>query len=216
MNKLLPKYIILLIALLVTKRSISQSSITFDAGQVFSTYKFTDAQGVQEKDFTDNITGCFSLGYQFTTQGGLFIRSNVGMRKAGASNEYNGIPVSWNLQYADADVGVGYILNKWRLKPYVYAAPYFGYLLKANQTIGSNTYDILKNKSVKTSDYGVFLSPGLKITLSNYISCYVEYKYILGLNNTETATDQKSYNRGFSINLGVAVSLIRYNYVTVK
>lgn len=209
------KNIILFPLLFIAIYSAAQSNVTFDAGQVFSTFKFTDAQGEQEKGFSNNIAGCFSLGYQYVQNNGLFIRANIGMRKAGASMIYNETNVIWNLQYADANLGLGYMLNKWRLKPYLSVSPYVGYMLKANQTIGPDTYDIMQNKSIKTTDYGLFFSPGLKIALSNIISFYAEYKYILGLQNLEKS-NQKSYNRGFSINLGISVAIIKYNYVTSK
>lgn len=193
----------------------AQSNVSFDAGQVFSTFKYTDTPGNEEKKFSNNISGCFSLGYQYVLSNGLFIRANAGMRKAGASMVFDETNVKWNIQYADANLGLGYMLNKWRLKPYFSVSPYFGYMLKADQTIGPETYDILQNKSIKTTDYGLFFSPGFKIALSNLVSFYAEYKYILGLQNLEKS-DQKSFNRGFLINLGVSVAIIKYNYVTSK
>jgi hypothetical protein len=208
------KFSILFVVLFFVKHSSAQSNVTFDAGQVFSTYKYTDSQGNTEKDLTSNITGCFSLGYQYVKYNGLFIRTNMGMRKAGASMTVDEMNISWNVQYADANIGLGYMFNKWRLKPYFSASPYFAYMLRANQTIGPDNYDILKNKSLKTTDYGLFLSPGFKIALSNYISFYAEYKYILGLQNLENSSNQQSFNRGFSINLGVAVTIIKYKYIT--
>ncbi|MDP1746869.1 MAG: outer membrane beta-barrel protein [Bacteroidota bacterium] len=209
------KFTLLFLVLFFASPANAQSNATFDAGQVFSTFKFTDANGVQEKNFSNNISGCFSLGYQYEHFNGLFIHANLGMRKAGASIIFDETNVNWNIQYADASLGVGYMLNKWRLKPYFSVSPYFGYMLKANQTIGPDTYDIMQNKSIKTTDYGLFCSPGLKMALSNIISFYAEYKYILGLQNLEKS-DQKSYNRGFSINLGISVAIIKYNYVTSK
>lgn len=194
--------------------AFAQSIVTFDAGQVFSTYKYTDSQGNTEKNLTNNIAGCFSIGYHYKVQNGLFVRTNIGMRKAGASMLVDGMNVSWNVQYADANIGLGYLLNNWRLKPYVSVSPYFGYMLLANQTIGSDNYDIKKNKSMAATDFGVFFSPGLKVALSNYIAFYAEYKYILGLQNLEKSAGQKSFNRGFSINLGVSVTILKYKHVT--
>ncbi len=216
MNKQLLKFIILSLVLFLNKYSAAQSNITFDAGQVFSTFKFIDSQGIQEKNFTNNITGCFSLGYQYKANNGLFIRSNLGMRKGGASLIFNEIDFKWNVQYADAAIGVGYMINKWRLKPYFSASPYFAYMLKGEQTFGPSIYDIKKNKSMASSDYGLYFSPGLKIALSNYVSFYAEYKYILGLQNLEKSANQTSFNRGFSINLGVSITIIKYSYATAQ
>ena len=197
--------------------AVAQSAITFDAGQNFSTYKYTDSQG-EIKDFTSGITGCFSLGYQYLAPGGLLIRSGLGMRRAGASLEYNKRNVEWNIQYADINVGVGYLLNKWRIKPYVAVSPYFAYMLQGVQTVGQTKYDIKKNETMSPVDFGVNFSPGVKVELSNTISFYAEYRQLLGLQNLETgsASDQKTYNRGFSVNLGISVAIIRYNYVTTQ
>lgn len=196
---------------------MAQSTITFDAGQVFSTYKYTDSQG-EIKDFSKNISGCFSVGYQYVTSAGLFIRANLGMRKGGASMEFNRMNVEWNIQYTDAALGVGYMVNKWRVKPYLSVAPYYAYALKGVQTMGQDKYDILKNKTMSSMDYGIFAVPGLRVDLSNTISFYAEYRYIYGLQNLETSSGsgQKTYNRGFSVNLGIAVSIIKYNYVTTQ
>ncbi len=196
--------------------SYAQSSVSFDAGQAFTTYKFVSSQGTNETDLTRNISGCFSLGFQNAWDNGLFIRINAGMRKAGASLIYNEMNVNWNVQYADANVGLGYIIKRWRFKPYLSASPYFGYMLRAYQTIGQDTYDIMKNKSMQTTDYGVLFTPGFKIAVSNYFAFYAEYKYIFGLQNLENSSGQKSYNRGFSVNLGVSFTFIKYNYVTSK
>lgn len=191
----------------------AQSTLTLDAGEVFSTYKYTDSQG-QEKNFSNNITNSFNLGYQFAANSGVFIKGCVGMRKAGATLVYNTTNIDWTVQYVDACVGAGYVLNKWRIKPYIYATPYFAYMLKGEQTMGQYSYDIKANKAMSATDWGVFVAPGCRVALSNFLSFYVEYKQILGLQNLETTTGEKSYNRGFSINLGVAITFVKYNYVT--
>lgn len=198
------------------KNSIEQPTLTCDAGQVFSTFKFIDSQGNKLKEFTHNRGFGFSLGYRYPLPNGLFIRTNIGLRKAGASMIYEGLNINWNIQYADANIGLGYMYPKsyspfkeWEggIKPYFSVSPYLGYMLKGNQLIGVFNYDIKEIKSMKATDIGLFFSPGLKITVSKSIAFYTEYKYILGLKNLETTTDKKSTNRGWAINLGVAVSL---------
>lgn len=197
--------------------AVAQSAITFDAGQNFSTFKYTDSQG-EIRDFSFKINGCYSLGYQYLSPNGLFIRAGIGMRRGGASLEYNKKTVEWDIHYADLHVGAGYLFNKWRVKPYAAVAPFFSYMIKGSQTLGQTTYDIKKDKTLSPTDFGVLVIPGIKVELSNTISFYVEYKQLFGIQNLETAsgTDQKTYNRGFSFNLGVAVALIKYNYVTTQ
>lgn len=212
------RHTILLIALLLFSfASTAQSTVTFDAGQTFSTFKYSDSQG-SINDFTNNIAGCFSLGYSYIGQNGIIIRSTAGMRKAGASLVYNETNFDWNLQYADIQIGAGYVFNRWMVKPYFVASPYFAYMLKGRQEIGENSYDVVKNKTMSTLDYGVCFVPGLKVSLTNTIAFYAEYKQILGLQNLEMSStnNQKTFNRGFSVNLGIAISFIKYNYVTTQ
>lgn len=212
-----PMRLFLVMSIMITpvKHIRAQSTVAFDAGQMFSTYKYTDSLG-EIKDFTKNITGCYSLSYHYINPNGLFIRTGFGMRKGGASYEYDGVKIDWNTQYADASLGLGYMLNRGKVKPYLIPSFYFAYLLKGEETLGQNTYDIKNNKSMSDTDYGLYITPGIKVTLSNFISFYAEYKTLLGLKNLEVSTNQKSYNRGFSINLGIAIAIIRYNYVTSK
>ena len=193
----------------MVKPQITQSAITFDVGEVFSTFKFIDNQG-NKTNFTNNITGCFSLGYQYINKNGLFILTNIGIRKAGASLAYGRLNIDWTMQYADANIGIGYMLNKRRVKPYFSASPYFGYMLKGNQIIGLDNLDIREQKSMKTTDFGLYFSPGFKIALSNYVACTAQYNYILGLQNLETSTGQKTYNRAYSFNLGVSITIEKY------
>lgn len=191
----------------VRNSSDALPTLTFDVGQVFSTYRFFDDQDNKEKELTNIGATGFSLGYHHPLQKGLFVRGNIGMRKGGASMIYEGLDVNWTVQYVDVSIGLGYIYTKKRLKPYFSLSPYFGYMQKGTQTIGADNYDIKKEKSMKTTDFGVFFSPGLKMDLSGSIACYAEYRYILGLQNIETSAEEKLFNRGFSISLGVAIKI---------
>ncbi len=189
----------------------TQSNITIDAGQNFTTFKFIDSKGNIGQNYTHNITGSYSLGYQYIKNNGIFYRANIGMRKAGASLLNDGINYNWNIQYAMANIGAGYMLNLWRIKPYFSVSPYFGYMLKGNQTIGTDNIDIKQNTSMKFTDFGFLFEPGIKLILSKSIIFYAEYKYILGLQNLEKSANEKSFNRGFSFNLGLSFNIIMFH-----
>ena len=200
-----------------TNYSKAQSTVTFDVGQTFSKFKYSDSQG-EINDFSNNITGCFSLGYNYFGQNGIIIRGNAGMRKGGASLVYNETDFYWNLQYVDFNIGAGYVFDRLKVKPYIVASPYFAYMLKGEQKIADKTYNVIKNKTMSTLDYGVYVIPGVKVAVTNTLAFYAEYKQIIGLQNLETSStnNQKTFNRGFSINLGIAISFIKYNYVTTQ
>jgi hypothetical protein len=205
-KKLYFAFIILIISLSI--HCNAQSFITIDGSQVFSNLKFTNSNGQKDKSYSNIITGGYSIGYRIYKKG-LFARLNVGMRKGGATMVYNNSNITWGLQYCDVRLGVGYELDKWRIKPYVSASGYYSFLLKATQSMDGLNYDIKKNKSVKSSDYGVLLVPGIKVFISDYISIYSEFSYLIGLQNLETNTKQKLNNTGYSISLGIAATITK-------
>jgi hypothetical protein len=206
------KALLLFFTLIFVRHSDAQKnkSMNFDVGQMYSKFSFKDDLGTKEKDLSYIVGGSYSLGYQAEISKGVFVRGGLGMRKAGATMLLDGMDITWNLQYLTANVGIGYAYNIKRFNPYVCIAPYAGYLLNGNQKIGTYSTDIKKEKSMKTSDFGICFSGGLKVTLSDYLAVYTEGKYMFGLQNIETTAGQKLYNRGFSINLGVAVSITQY------
>lgn len=199
----------LVIIFVVTIQGRSQSLITLDGSQVFSNFKFIDSQGKRDNDYKNVLSGGYSLGYRFIKKG-FFVRVNLGMRKGGSSLAYNGSNIVWNLQYADVRLGIGYELNKWKLKPYLSVAPYYSILLKATQNMDGLNTDIMQNKSIKTSDYGILAIPGLRFAASDYVSIYTEFTYLMGLQNNEAAASkQKLYNTGYSVSLGIALTITK-------
>jgi len=196
--------------ILIDKASLkAQSNITIDASQMLTNFKFTDDQGAKDKSYTGSYSGAYSIGYRHTGEKGLLLRGGVGMRKAGANLVYDAMNYSWNLQYLDVKLGVGWMFGKGRAKPYISASPYYAFLLKATQVLNNQYFNILDSKSLKTSDYGVFITPGVQFKASDAISVYGEFNYMLGLQNLETSASEKSYNRAYSLTLGVAFTITK-------
>jgi hypothetical protein len=184
----------------------AQSLLTVDGHQAFTSFKFVNSEGVTDKNFSSQSGGGYSLGFRVLKKG-FFLRLNAGMRKAGSRVTYNLDEISWQLQYCDFRAGAGYEFDKWRIKPYFSAAPYYAIMLKASQQMDGLSYDLKLNKAIKTTDYGVFVIPGVRASLSELISIYSEYSYLIGLQNIETDTDQKLYNTGFMISIGFAATI---------
>ncbi len=186
---------------------VNNANIEFS--QVFSSFSYIDSKGVKDKTYTYRVSNAYSFGIQHINSTGLFVRANIGMRKAGSGLTFNKITYNWNLQYLDVKAGIGYKFIKWRLRPYFSLSPYYAYLLNASQTINSDSYDIKSNKSIKSSDIGVYITGGLNIILSNYVSLYAEYNYIRGLYNIEPAQKERLYNYASSLNLGVSFNITK-------
>jgi len=205
------KYKILLLSMgcfIFIKTSIAQSSMAIDASQVLSNFKFTDSEGNQDKSYSGNYSGAYSLGYRYASEGGLLIRTSIGMRKGGATLVFDGANYSWTLQYAELKLGGGYMFGQGRFKPYLSVSGYIGYLLKANQRVNNEDFDIINTQSLQKIDYGIIGSPGVQITLSDEISAYTQFSYLMGLQNIETDDNgQKASNVAYMLTLGIAFSI---------
>lgn len=213
-NKL--KIILFVFGFMSSTAVMAQSSLTLDASQLYSNFKFKDSEGTVDKSYLPVYTGAYSIGYRFATDDGLLVRASIGMRKAGATMIYDDASYMWNLQYADGRLGLGYMFDLGRIKPYLTVSGYYAYLLKGTQTQNTVNYDLIKAGELQRSDFGALASPGVSITLSDYISVYTEFSYMMGLKNIEaqqaeaaTTVRQQGYNRAYSATLGVAFTITK-------
>lgn len=184
----------------------SQSFLTLEGSQVLSNFVFTDSEGNLNKNFHSVNGGAYALGYRHCGKKGLILGINAGMRKAGSSLNDNSTTITWGLQYADARLVIGYEIGKWRFKPYVTLAPYYSYLLSANQNMSGLNFDLLADKKIKNTDYGLRINPGFRAVLSDYISAYAEFTYLKGLQNIEMDQKQTLFNSSYMISFGIAAS----------
>lgn len=211
-NKL--KFLLFVLGFISSTAVMAQSSLTLDASQQQTTFQFKNSEGTADKSYLPIYTGAYSLGYRLVTEGGIMARVSVGMRNTGATMIYDDASYIWNLQYADAKLGMGYMLDLGRVKPYLTVSGYYAYLLKGTQTQNTVNYDLIKAGQLQRTDFGALASPGVSITLSNYISVYTEFSYLMGLKNIEavpeggTAT-QEGYNRAYSATLGLAFTITK-------
>lgn len=205
-------YITLCIFFIFLNGIKAQSHLYVDAAQIFSTFNFS-ADDVQNKtppgsDYSTIPSAAFGIGYQYADPNGLLILAGFGLRKAGSSLVYKKVNYTWNLQYLDLKAGVGYQFTKWRIRPYIMVSPFYAQLLNARQTIGLNQYDIKSSNTIKSNDFGVFLSAGFNVPLFRSVSVFFDYNYILGLRNIETAESQYLYNRGSALKLGLLFNIL--------
>lgn len=183
------------------------SGITIEASQNITSFSFKDSQGNSDKNYAPAYSGGYALGYRYTMESGLFFGGKLGMRKGGATYVYDATNYSWELQYAEVRLGVGYNYAFEKLGVHMSAQPYFGYLLKANQRINNEDFDIINAGTLNKMDYGVFISPGLNFNVSDDIAVYLDLNYMLGLANLETDQSQVSHNKLMGATLGVVFKI---------
>ena len=194
----------------------AQSSITIEASQQITNFVFVDGTGLQDNTYLifgkDNLykpvySGAYSIGYAYLLDFGMFFRINLGMRNAGATMVYDATNYLWDFQYLQAKLGTGYSLNLGLFNPYLSVSGYFGHLVKANQRLNNEDYDIIDSGSIITNDFGLYFSPGVRIDASDFISVYSELSYLLGLKNIESTESQKATNVAYMITLGLSFTI---------
>lgn len=193
----------------------AQSGITIEASQLYASFNFTDASGTNlNSEYSGIFTGAYNAGYRHVLENGIMFRGGIGMRKAGANMTYDNMNYNWNLQYADARLGLGYMYKSKRksagsISPYLNVSGYYSYLLNGFQTINNEIFDIKKSKSINDMDYGVLITPGVQIGLSDAFSSYVEFNYLMGLQNLEKDEGQITANYAYQLTLGFMFSFIK-------
>jgi hypothetical protein len=183
----------------------AQSSLSFEASQLYTSFKFKDADGtILNSDYNGIFTGAYAMNYKYITDFGLIIKGGIGMRNGGASLVYDDTNYSWKLQYAEVKPGVGYILTTGKIRPYLIASGYYAYLLRGFQTLNDEQYNITESGLLNKTDYGLMITPGVEFGLSEYIASYLELNYLTGLNNIETDEGQNAKNLAYGLTLGIS------------
>ena len=186
----------------------AQSAFTIDASQLYTSFKFTDTEGnLLNKEYSGIFTGSYGVGFRYTMDFGLIIRPGIGMRSGGASLVYDDMNYSWKLQYADAKLGVGYVYKLKRISPYFIASGYYAYLLRGTQVLNNEDYNITESGLLNKTDYGVIFTPGVELTISDYVSSYLELNYIWGICNLESDEGQNATNIAYGVTLGLSFSI---------
>lgn len=185
----------------------AQSGITVEASQLFASFKFTDAQGSSlNSEYSGIFTGAYNVSYRFVSEGGFMLSVGTGMRKAGATMVYDDMNYTWNLQYADSRLGIGYMLKNDLVSPYLKVSGYYAFLLRGFQTINNEDFNIKESETVNSSDFGLIITPGLQLSVTDEISTFFEFNYLMGLKNIEKDESQESKNYAYGLTIGLAFS----------
>ena len=80
-------------------------------------------------------------------------------------------------------------------------------MLRGFQTINNENFNIKKTGALKEMDYGILVSPGVNIFITDEISAFIELNYLMGLENIEQQENQITNNIGYGITLGLSISL---------
>lgn len=209
MKKLKSLIILLVFAGFATSLN-AQSGLTLEASQLFTSFKFTDSRGNDlSSEYTGIFTGAYNLGYRYVSAGGMMVSGGLGMHNTGSTLVYDAMNYMWDLKYASGRLGVGYMLQTDRVSPYLNVSGYYAYLLRGYQTINNEHFDITSMEVINTMDYGLYVSPGVQLRLSEAVSTFLEFNYLMGLANLETDDGQESTNMAYGLTLGLSLSIVK-------
>ncbi|MCK4919423.1 MAG: outer membrane beta-barrel protein [Bacteroidales bacterium] len=187
-----------------------QQSLTIDASQMVSTFNFIDSENnKQNVDYEGVLTGAYGVGYRYILNESIIFRGGLGKNNGGANYVYDAMNYSWRLEYINAKLGFGYMLNLGRFSPYLVASGYAGYLVRGIQVLNNEEFNITESGILNKLDIGIIINPGVNLKLSDYISAFVEFNYAHGLNNIEFDASQKAQNVGYGCTLGLSFSITK-------
>lgn len=212
------KKLVIFAAILLMVTSLSAEEITFQrserfktdyaiglfAGVNFSTFQFTNSDGVRDREY-DFQRGS-NYGFNFIISNGYHVfRPELSFHKNGAKKILNGIPIQYETSYLG--LNVTYLFNMIRSK-YDFlgfgAAPYsirigaslgFNYLTNGIQNVGENQYSLIHSNTLSRYDLtgGLITTFGVKLT--DLLAINVEYRFNYGILQIEKSTNnQKTHN----------------------
>ena len=208
--KKLKSLIILLVCAGFSISLNAQSGLTLEASQLLTSFKFTDSRGNDlSNEYSGIFTGAYNLGYRHVTAGGIMVSGGLGMRNGGSTLVYDAMNYRWDLKYAVGRLGLGYMYQAGRLSPYLNVSGYFAYMLRGFQTINNEHFNITSMEVINEMDYGLYISPGVQLRLSDAVSTYMEVNYLMGLANLEKFEGQESKNMSYGLTLGLSLSIVK-------
>ena len=182
----------------------SQNKIGVSFGQMYSTFRFKDSEGNIE-DLKYTIKYGYGVTWQQEILESLFVEGSLSYYGKGATSTLGVQKLDWSLHYVNVSINAVYKMTIGRLTPHGGAGLYYGRLLKAEQFIGSDYFDLIETDYIRKSDFGANLFAGIGYDYSDYGSVFVRLNETIGLlqlEKDETAT-QRMFNRTFSIQLGL-------------
>lgn len=205
MKKIYTTFILSVWITIISMDVVAQSSVSFSASQLYTSFRFDNSMGDRmNSEYNGIFTGSYGVDYRYITNFDMIVKSGIAMRNAGSTLVYDDMNYSWKLQYADLDLGLGYIYRGMKtFQPYFVCAGYYGYMLRGTQTLNNEDFNIIEGEFLNRSDYGIIFSPGLEVKLSQNLSAFLEYSYQMGLANIEPEEGQKARNFATGISLGI-------------
>ncbi|MEI6821129.1 MAG: outer membrane beta-barrel protein [Bacteroidota bacterium] len=204
--------LIILIFMLIPILNYAQDKVGINFAQNFTGFKFKDSQGNEDPNLNRVVKFSYAFDYLKTLSSGIYLRPELAYKNYGAESSVNNTNIEWNLNYLDINFGIGYIFNRHNLKPYFGLGFYYSYLFKANQIIGSESYDLISNRALSVNDFGINMNLGFIYDFSENNGLFLEFRNDIGLNQLDkniNGGSKELYNRASSIHFGLLFKITK-------
>ena len=186
----------------------AQLRLTVEASQYNSNFIFTNSDGERDRNYVSKFVGAYRVGYQVKWASGLYYRNTIGVRKAGATYEFNGINNDWDLQYIEIQLGLGYMKQMESLGFYLAVSPYYAHLLRGNQRLSGINYNLVNTDNFNVNELGINARGGLIMDLSEQLDLTTGITFLKGFTNLElNDEDQSTYTQAMGFDLGLAFKI---------
>lgn len=181
--------------------SFSQNkSISIGGGLNNSNFIFKDSEGNKNKNLEFKKGISINLGYVVNLKNNHIFRTEINYLEAGSKASIGNAFIEWKLNY----VGLNFnylipFIDKNELS--MSFGPSFGYyqLLKANQHIGQNRYDLIeKNSFVKSLNLSSLILHST-YDINKNLSIFIDSRFSYGLNQIENEANADFKNQKTNI-----------------
>jgi hypothetical protein len=182
-------FALLNLSLFAQQDTVSRMKVAFLFGKNASSFIFKDSLGAKNKDLSNTMGDFYGLNLQIRLKKRHLLVPEFAYYNAGSNYKKEGLELTWRLNYVG--FGLGYAFKIIDTKNYSMApkiAIGYDYLLKQNQTIGSQTYDLTQTNAAFIN-YNIRSSYGItnQFKITDNLSFIAEYRYSIGLNQIENS-----------------------------
>lgn len=189
-------------------QNMKLTDINLVGGRNFSTFIFKDSEGNIDKSIDYEALNTFGVNFNLMS-GRHILRPELSFRQAGAKSDYDGLSLSWKMNYLD--INFAYLINvinsgRFLIAPGVGFGA--GYMLTGEQYVGITRYSIVETKSLKSFDVGFQCLAHFRANITDNLTLSIEYRFGMGITQIENNdAEQKSRNMYHSALLGLGIRL---------
>jgi hypothetical protein len=203
-KKTICSFLLLGVSTVAFTQQLHLESMEVLGGKSFASFLFKNSFG--EKDQLLDYTALNNYGIRFNLVDNRHsLRPELLFQQAGAVSDFNGLPLSWKLNYMGCNFSYKYDLIHSKVFT---VSPGIGigaaYLLNGEQYIGNVRYSINESKSLKAFDIGFHSFCYAKTFLTDALFLSLEYRFGMSIISIENdSKPQQTRNIAHSALLGI-------------